>query len=532
MNALARSYTVLTTACLLLTACGGGSDKGVSAAFVAPDAPPTTVSPVTAVFLCTEMQGKSLETAVVTKVSVVNRADLVPAYCEVSAHIDPSLNFQIRLPEGWNGKLHYEGGGGFDGIIPAANQNALQKGFATVSSDSGHTGAGTSALAAGVDASWALNNPNGVDLFGARAIPLVMGAATAMIQAAYGKNPSKSFFEGCSNGGREALMTAERYPQLFDGIIAKAPAYNWIGLFGAFNVNAKAVATPGAQFTAEKLTTLASAIRDKCDAADGLVDGVVSNLSACKFDPQVLRCADGADAGGSCLSDPQLALLKTWTSPAAFNGGQYWNTGWDLTGNEDEPTTFASYLLGANFNIRNSYTYLLQDNFIKYFLARSPAVDSLGYVYDQDPSALVGNATVLDVQPDLRGFSRSGGKLILWHGTSDAAISAKGTTEYFNAVNQTLGASGANATIRYFQAPGVSHCGGGAGAATTDFLAALDEWDQSGNPPETLTAAKVVNNVVAFTRPLCRFPMYPKYVGPVGDASAAKMASSFTCVMP
>ena len=483
---------------------------------------------VTAQQACTSLQGKTISAGTVVSAVAVAASGAVPTYCKVNARIDPTLNFELRLPDAWNGKLHYGGGGGYNGSVPALSGptlNALNKGFATVSSDSGHQ-------ANVLDASWALNDPYAAQLFGSLSIPTVMSSAVDMVKAAYGTSPSKAYFEGCSNGGREALMTAQRYPNLFDGIIARAPAYNWVGLMGGFNRTAKAAAAPGGAFSVEKVATLAKAVRDACDAGDGIVDGVVSNPAACTFDPTVLRCAGGSDTGNTCLSDAQLAVVSSWTAPAVFAGSAtYRNAGWSLSGNEDDPGAWAAWVTG-NANVRGALQYLFSDTTVKTYLARDLAVDSLLYSpFDQTPGALYTLAALNDAtNTNLTSFNNSGAKLILWHGANDSALSYKATTEYYNGVVTSMGGqAAADSFVRYYIAPGVNHCSGGPGADNADLLAALDSWVDKGTAPGTLTADKIVAGATTFSRPLCTYPNYARYTGPANDVAAAKLASSYTC---
>jgi feruloyl esterase len=521
-SSIRPSLIAIAIATSVLAACGG-SDGGAPAA--------TTVSASQA---CTALDGKTVGGATVLSTAVVGATGTAPTFCKVAARMEPKLNFELRLPDAWNGKLLYGGGGGYNGSVPAANTQQLAAGYANVSSDSGHQ-------ASGVDASWALNDTYAAQLFGSLSVPTVMGATQKMLQAAYGKAPSRSYFEGCSNGGREALMNAQRYPNLFDGIIARAPAYNWVGFMGAFNRTAKALAAPGGALNTAKVQLLAKAVRDACDAADGLVDGVVSNPQACSklnaqdqpaFNLAALRCAGGADTGNSCLSDAQLAVVASWTTPATFAGG-YRNAGWTLSGNEDDPGSWAAWVTGAN-GVRTAAQFLFQDTTVKTYLARDLNADSLTYSpWDQNPEALYGLAALNDAtNTDLRPFAGRGGKLILWHGGSDSALSYKTTAEYHDSLATTLGTGGRESTVRFYVAPGVNHCAGGVGADVTNLVAALDTWVESGKAPETLTAEKVASGTTALSRPLCRWPQYPRYTGPAGNAEAAKLAANFTCTMP
>jgi hypothetical protein len=510
-----------TAAISALSACGGDDDANSNSA-AAPVALQTS-----AVQACTNLQGKTVAGATVTAAVMVDATATVPTHCKVSAQIAPKLNMELRLPNSWNEKLHHFGGGGYNGSIVPARPEALAAGYAQVASDSGHQGSA-------FDASFALNDPYAAYLFGSGSVPIVTEVAKKMLQVAYSKAPVRSYFEGCSNGGREALMAAQRNPSLFDGIIARAPAYNWIGLFGHFNQNAKAVAAPGAAISTGKINLLASSVRAACDGNDGVVDGVVSNLAACTFNPAVLRCTGGTDAGDSCLSDAQLAVVATWTGPVSFSNGAYTNPGWSLTGNEDDPSSWRTWLTGTNGSGGGTLQSALQDTTVKNYLARDPNVNSLSYVWDSNPAAVYGLAALNEANnADLRPFINGGGKLMLWHGANDAAISHKGTTDYYNRVGQAVGPAVLSQSVRYYVAPGVSHCSGGPGADTADLLTPLDAWVTRGMAPGHLTATKLnTDSTTAFTRPLCTYPSYPRYTGPANDVNAAKLAQNYTCTAP
>jgi feruloyl esterase len=441
-------------------------------------------------------------------------------YCKVAGLIAPKLNFELRLPTDWNRKLHYGGGGGYNGAIPPVVAPALNAGYAQVSSDSGHQGSG-------VDASFALNDPVAAQLFGSLSVPTVMGAALEIVKAHYGFRPMRSYFEGCSNGGREALMNVQRYPTLFDGVIARAPAHNWVGFMGQFNRTAKALAAPGGALTPAKVATLAGAVRTACDALDGLVDGVVSNLQACHFDPSTLRCPGGGDTGNSCLSDAQLAVVTSWTAPASYAGGTYHNTGWPLSGNEDDPGAWAPWVTGTP-----SLQFLFQDTTVKNYLARNPSANSLTYDFDSNTGALFSMAALNDAtNANITPFLGAGGKLILWHGGADSALSNTETAAYYHEVVAAMGGqANTDQFVRFYIAPGVDHCGGGVGADQTDLLTPLDLWVTRGRAPGTLTATKVNPSTGAtlLSRPLCEYPAYPHYKGR-GDVNSA---ASFSCATP
>jgi feruloyl esterase len=552
-----HAIACVAAATALLAACGGSDDD--------------TTATLTAQQACTSLSGVAAGGATVASAVMVAASGPVPTYCKVSAKIEPALNYELRIPDGWNGKLHYGGGGGFNGFIQAIydaaggggtdldnhglNLAALKKGYINVSSDGGHAGKIPGAEA--VDASWVPGNPGAVRLYADLALPTVMSSAVEMIKKAYGTAPTQSYFEGCSNGGREALISAQRFPNLFDGIISRAPAFNYLATVGAFQTNMRSVlGNPTLNFTPAKVALLSNAVKSACDGLDGVVDGIVSNPDACTFDAAAaraaLRCVGGADTGDTCLSDAQLAFVDTWTAPKTF-GGKYVNPGWALTGNESAPGNWDAWLLasvaaGAPAG-SGAVQYLFEYGGISGFLLQNPATqplafldpaggDTLAYDFESpaNAAALAAFSASIDAgDPDLRPFMNSGGKLLLWHGGTDPALTKKGTIGYYqNVVAKVGGQAAADSFTRFYVAPGVNHCHGGPGADKSDLLSALDDWVTKGTAPGALTATQFASDgsTANFTRPLCVYPQYPRYTGLAGDANAAKQAANYTCTTP
>jgi len=370
-----------------------------------------------------------------------------------------------------------------------------------------------------------LGDPQAAALFGNLSVPVVMGVAKTIVHQYYHHPIRRTYFEGCSNGGREALIQVQRHPWLFDGVIARAPAYNWVGVMGAFNRTAKALAAPGGAMSAAKVNTLAGAVLAACDAADGVADGLVSNPAACHFNPATLRCPGGGDTADACLSDAQLATVASWTDEAVFGGGQWRNAGWPLSGNENAPGAWDTWVSAGP-----RLQFLFSDTTIKYYLAQDPTANSLTYAYESNPAGLATMSALNDATDTaIQHFIGMGHKLMMWHGTNDAALSYRTTTEYFDrVVAQAGGRANADQFLRYYLAPGVNHCSGGPGADGTDLLAALDDWVSNGKAPGTLRAARVAGGTEVISRPLCVYPEYAHYNGS-GDVSKA---TSFTCVAP
>ena len=469
---------------------------------------------------CEALVGKSIGGATLSTADTVLATATAPKYCRVRGLIEPKLNFELRLPTRWNQKLHYGGGGGYNGAIPPANVAALRQGYAQVSSDSGHQGNV-------LDASFVQGDPLAAQLFGSLSVPTVTAAAQEIVRVHYRHRAKRAYFEGCSNGGREALMNVQRYPSLFDGVISRAPAYNWVGIMGAFNRTAKALAAPGGAMSAAKVATLSGAVLAACDAQDGVADGVVSNPQACSFDAATLRCAGGADTGDSCLSDPQLAVVTSWTTPASIGGGTYRYTGWPLSGNENVNGAWNAWTSGVP-----ALQFLFQDTTVKYYLAKDPLANSLLYDFNSNPAALAAMSALNDAtNANLHPFLGAGGKLILWHGGNDAALSYSATTDYYKQVVTAVGGqANADQFVRYYIAPGVNHCAGGPGADSADLLSALDRWVTKGHAPGTLKARQIdpLTGETVLTRPLCEYPAYPRYDGK-GDVNLAR---NYDCSAP
>ena len=330
-------------------------------------------------------------------------------------------------------------------------------------------------------------------------------------------------------------MAAQRNPNLFDGIIARAPAMDFVGTFAAFQRNLQSIAltadSSGAtSLTQAKLDTLSNAVLAACDAADGVTDGLVSRPSACTFNPATLRCPGGANTGTSCLSDAELGVMAAWTNPITVPGG-YGTAGWPLTGNEAGAGGWPTWVTGP-------VQYLFADSGVKGLFARSTSTDPLflySYDFNAHPADVdrVGrtiNATV----PDLRPLRTSGAKMILWHGAADPALSVSDTTAYYGKVVTAVGGqANADSFLRYYVAPGVYHCAGGPGADKADLLATLDRWVSDGTAPSALTASKfAADGSTELSRPLCVYPQYARYTGPAGDAAAARLATNYTCTAP
>jgi hypothetical protein len=461
----------------------------------------------------------------------------LPAFCRVTGVIKPSSDsnilFEVWMPAtNWSGKFQGAGNGGFAGSISYEQlMNAVAHNYAVAATDTGHHAGGT-------DASWALDHPEKIADFGYRAIHETTVKAKAILHAFYGEDAQRSYFSSCSNGGRQALMEAQRYPEDYDGIIAGAPANYWTHLLA--NAAWDDVALLGdkeSYIPPKKLPAIQAAALAACDALDGVKDGVIEDPSRCHFDPSGLLC-QGADAD-SCLTAPQLAALKKLYAgghnahgqifPGYSPGGEAEMGGWNVWITGPVPERSAMYAFSTQF-----FKNMVYDN---------AAWDYRTFDADRDTKAAedkqTGNLNATD--PDLSRFRARGGKLILYHGWSDAAIAPTNTIDYYDSVAAKMG-SQTGTFVRLFMVPGMQHCGGGSGPNTfgqypglsgdpdRDMQAALERWVDKGVAPERIVAAKHKSDVdpaspLVRTRPLCAYPLTARYQG----SGSTDDAANFVC---
>ena len=447
----------------------------------------------------------------------------VPSFCRVAGVLKPSsdsdIQFEVWMPSaGWNGRYLGAGNGGYAGSIGYATLgDNIAQGYATSASDTGHRGEGQSAV-------WALGHPEKIVDFGHRAVHETAVTAKALIKAFYGNDPRKSYFISCSNGGRQALMEAQRYPQDYDGIVAGAPANYWTHLMSAFVWDAQALmAEPGAYIPAAKLPAIEAAAMAACDTRDGVKDGVIENPAACRVEPKKLLC-QGAETD-QCLTAPQVATLeKLYRGPGVFPGypagGEAHAAGWKPWVVGTGPKQSLTYAFGTQFFINMVYS--------------NPSWDFGTYQVKRDTKladermAPILNAT----NPDLKPFRDRGGKLILYHGWSDAAIPASNTIDYYRSVTAKLGQPATESFVRLYMVPGMQHCSGGdapanfgqGGGARTDAQhhvgKAIEEWVENGSAP-----ASIIASGHGRTRPLCPYPQVAQYNG----SGSTDDAANFHC---
>ncbi len=465
--------------------------------------------------------------------------DGLPAFCRIVSVSKPTsdsyIRFEVWLPaSGWNGKFLGVGNGGFAGSIDynALGRN-LKRGYATAATDTGHEGEAE-------DASWAFKHPEKIADFGYRGLHETVVNAKLLMQAFYNRPPQHSYFDSCSDGGREALMEAQRFPEDFDGILAGAPANFWTHMLtGGVAMMKEVYKNPAGYISGVKIPAIHAATLAACDAQDGVKDGIINDPSRCHFDPAMLLCK-GIESR-NCLTAPQVASLRVLYAGGHDAHGKMIFPGF-TPGAEEGPGGWGPWILGNGPGASYGFGYL--ENYFRYMVFEDPAWNlvnadvALAERTADEKTARLLNAT----DPDLHRFQARGGKLILYHGWNDPAISALNTISYYNSVLSTMGSPAVSNFARLYMVPGMQHCVSGPGpnwfgqlGTTTakgpehGVYDALEQWVESGTAPEAIVATKYVGDNsskgVQMTRPLCPYPQVDKYKGS-GDTNDS---ANFAC---
>ncbi len=465
--------------------------------------------------------------------------DKIPAFCRVAGVTKPTpdsyIRFEVWLPaSGWNGKYLGVGNGGFAGSIGYNSMGGnLKRGYATAGTDTGHEGDAE-------DASWAFHHPEKVIDFGYRALHLTTANAKSLIESFYSRPPRHSYFDSCSDGGREALMEAQRFPADFDGILAGAPANYWTHMLAAgLDVTKAVYGDPAGYIPSIKFPAISAAVLAACDAQDGVKDGILNDPTQCRFDPSVLLCK--AEETRSCLTAPQVASLKKLYAGGHDSHGRQVFPGY-VPGAEDGRSGWVPWLIGNGPGGSASSVYM--ENYFRYMVFDDPVwnpltakIDTAEHAADEKTARAL-NAT----DPNLRRFQDRGGKLILYHGWNDPAISPLNTIDYYKSVLAAMGARDAASFTRLYMVPGMQHCYGGPGPSSFGQLGtttakgpehgiydALEQWVENGAAPGAIVATRYIEDNsakgVQMTRPLCPYPEAAKYKG-AGDTNDS---ANFEC---
>jgi feruloyl esterase len=448
-----------------------------------------------------------------------------PALCRLTAitthpPAGDKVRIWIAIPlANWNGRFMGNGGGGFSGGNAGAVNGPAALGYAAGATDTGHEGgSGSFALDANGRLNWQLIRDNAH-----LGIHEMTVTGKALTQALYGVAPRYSYFSGCSTGGRQGLMEAQRYPQDYNGILAGAPAINWNRfhiqhLWGPVVMNAADNPVAPCKLAAATAAAIAA-----CDTIDGVKDGVIEDPKRCTYDPKPLIGSSAGECGAFTEGDVNV-IRKLWEGPRRQDGTFLWYglpRGADLTALW---TSSGTPLRPAPFGISMDW--------FRYFLTQDPKFDGnnvtpAAFERFWDQSVEQYGVVFGTDDPDLTAFRDRGGKAIVWHGWADQLISAEGTVDYYTRVQKQMGgAKKAGEFIRLFMAPGVAHCGGGAGPAPANQVDALLAWVEDGKAPETIPAARRdQSGAITRSRPLCAYPLVAKYKG----SGSTDQAASFTC---
>ena len=457
-----------------------------------------------------------------------------PEHCRVKVFVQPSLNIEVDLPTAWNGRMYMFGNGGWAGEDMesagriAAHRRGLRAGFVTASTDTGHS------AAVEPGASFALNRQKLLD-YGFRSLHLTADAAKLLAKAYYGAGPEKSYYEGCSQGGRQGLTLAQRFPNDFDGIVAGAPGLYQTGTHLSRAYWMKGLAEN--PFPASKLGLLAKSVYEHCDAKDGLKDGLIDDPRKCGFTPSkdLPKCAAGMDKE-DCFTGGQVKALELIYGDVKSRGKKFF-PGWPL-GAEVAGSNGVSGWLGQEVQgetgvpVWTSYGF----NFLRYM---APAVLGAGVGedaatafarldMDTAPAKVEDLRQIIDAnETDLTAFRKHGGKLLMYFGWADPQLNPMMGVEYFEAMSLRMGSETGD-FARLFMVPGMFHCGGGVGTGVFDAATTLVKWREDGVAPARIDAARVVSGKVVRTRPLCAYPQVARYVG----SGSVDEAANFRCVVP
>jgi feruloyl esterase len=470
---------------------------------------------------CESLTGLNLPDTTITSAKFVPAGDFVPpggtplrvpAFCRAVGVATPTsdsvINFEVWLPTaGWNGKFNGIGNGGYGGSIPYGSMaRPLFLGYVTAGTDMGHDAIATPG------GTWAFGHPEKIVDWGRRAIHVTAVAGKAVLEAFYGTAPQLSYFTGCSDGGHEALMEAQRYPDDYVGIVAGASANFWTHQSAAWvwEEERQALDDPDSVIPASKLQMITDAAVAACDAIDGVVDGLIDDPRRCDFDPASLQCP-GPDAP-TCLTAEQMQAVRD-----IYAGPRNPRTGEQI---------YPGLQPGGEFGWPGDRGSLGRD-FYKYMVFGNPNWDFHTLDFDQDITTADALGPVIDsTNPDLSQFRALGGKLIMYHGWNDPRVNPQNSINYIQSVAAQDPAQGTAEFLRLFMVPGMGHCGGGPGPNTFDTLTALEKWVEQSVAPERIIASG--GDVRGRTRPLCPYPQVARFTG----QGSIDDAASFVCTEP
>jgi feruloyl esterase len=516
-----------------LMSFGALAQNGYSFTDAATSAVRYGMAPARPTMTCAAVPGLATAETTIVSARVVPAADGAPEHCRVTGLIQPEIRFEVNLPANWNRRFYMHGNGGFAGenpefgARPMVRANALKQGFATAQTNTGHD-AGAEPLG-----TFAASYQKRVD-YAFRAVHMTAVEAKRIAAAYYGRAAAYSYWDGCSTGGRQGLISAQRFPQDFDGIVAGAPVLNFVDAVTQSLWNGLVLAeTP---IPLPKMKLVGDAVYARCDARDGLKDGLLDDPRRCDFDParDVAQCTAGQD-GENCLTPAQTAALKKIYGGLQVDGkpvhfGQVVGAeaiGASFTGTGQPENGWDRWLIaraGAK-----SIQHAFGDSFVRYFLLKSdPALDAAKFDYAKDIAKYADARALLNAtDPNLGPFRARGGKLLMYFGWADTALPPlMGIDYYMKAV--AANGLGTPDFFRLFMVPGMFHCRGGLGADRLDAMTALINWVENGVAPASITASQLDKGKLVRSRPLCPYPQVARYAG----SGSPDDAKSFACKAP
>ncbi len=501
-----------------------------------------TRGPAQAQDSCATLNGMKIPASAIglpTTGAAVSEAKMNGPFCQVRGAIRPvdpkapDINFQVNLPGEWNGKAVHFGGAGYNGslvagqgpnINPAGIPAAINQGYATFGSDSGHQ------TRQGVEPAAFAANDEALRNFGGDQLKKTRDVAMALIRRRYGSAPKRTYFYGGSQGGHEAFIVVQRWPRDYDGAVALYPVYNFTAVqTNGVQVGQIVFRSPGAWISAAKGQVVSDKVMAACDALDGLKDGIISNVEGCRasFDPKSLICAEGPN----CLTAEQVATLEAIASERPIGANLSGVTamgrwpvlegaplgGQGVFGSKPQP--------GRPPSMGDGFIYFMGDQGVRHMVLRDPSADTLKFAASENAAKLQRASAIADASnPDISAFKARGGKLLILHGTVDMAVTPHNTHNYYRRLQSRFG-SGLRDFTRYYVVPGYGH-GNGDFNITWDGLGVLDAWVDRKTDPGNQVVGDRNRDTSGRTRPLCEFPTWPRYKGG-GDANSA---ASFTCV--
>ncbi|MFN7927030.1 MAG: tannase/feruloyl esterase family alpha/beta hydrolase [Blastocatellia bacterium] len=459
----------------------------------------------------------------------IESATLIPATsdaperCRVKGLIQPEIQFEVNLPASWNRRFYLFGNGGYAGEnLDAPNRigqraTAIRRGFVVADTNTGHDAA-TEPLG-----TFATNRQKLLD-YAFRSLHTTADAGKRVAEAYFGVKPTRSYYEGCSTGGRQGLILAQRFPEDFDGIVAGAPVLNFSGTMTGYTQILQAFAAAPIPYA--KLQLLAEKIYAQCDEKDGLKDGLIDDPRQCQFCPScdLPQCADGTDKG-DCFTAAQLNTLQKIYGDVKSQGKRIfpgWPIGAEIAGPNGR-SGWDNWFINEKGQPSTQLNF--SETFFRYLAFKNPNFKFADFDFSKDPQRLEWIHNVLDAtDPDLSRLQKRGGKVLMYFGWSDPALNAQMGVDYYESVLQKMGA-GTKDFFRLFMVPGMFHCGGGVGCSNFDKLTPLMQWVEQGKAPESIIGARVVDGKTTRTRPLCPYPQVAKYKGSGNIDDAA----NFTC---